>query len=375
MQPPTFHQQGRINLTNLKSQIAKQLGPDRTQMYFTFLSRLIAQKLSKTEFNKFCIIILGRENIPLHNKLIRSILRNAYHAKSPPPLGDKSVLKQTGVFLKKSPKGNEHLTKPSFIQCNGDALLPSPRKRRTGVSDRKSPLGSNGRIDETSKNGILGACDWKRPVHNHLTGPAEQPATMPHTENSWVSMEGGENVEKMGELNSIRSLQAPLGVPLCPLNAGGARKSLPSASSSTCGSSNYDAGELCHTECLRKWMEKIAEAQGMGVTLDCANLLNNSLDVYLKRLIKSTLELSRASPTKNPIFKQQVHEKPLNGIWLGNQMHVQSSNEASGTGYGHRNHCTVSLRDFQVAMELNPQQLGEDWPLMFEKICIRSSES
>ncbi|KAH7837984.1 hypothetical protein Vadar_020452 [Vaccinium darrowii] len=37
-------------------------------------------------------------------------------------------------------------------------------------------------------------------------------------------------------------------------------------------------------------------------------------------------------------------------------------------------HCTVSLLDFRVAMQLNPQQLGEDWPLLLEKICIRLSE-
>jgi hypothetical protein len=32
------------------------------------------------------------------------------------------------------------------------------------------------------------------------------------------------------------------------------------------------------------------------------------------------------------------------------------------------------MLDFKVAMELNPQQLGEDWPLLLEKICMHSFE-
>ncbi|KAG6388415.1 hypothetical protein SASPL_149841 [Salvia splendens] len=57
MQPP--HQHSMINLDELKAQIV--------------------------EFNKLCLRGLERENIPLHNQLIRSILRNASCAKSPPP--------------------------------------------------------------------------------------------------------------------------------------------------------------------------------------------------------------------------------------------------------------------------------------------------
>ncbi|CAM8962221.1 unnamed protein product [Rhodiola kirilowii] len=34
----------------------------------------------------------------------------------------------------------------------------------------------------------------------------------------------------------------------------------------------------------------------------------------------------------------------------------------------------LSLLDFKVAMELNPHQLGEDWPSIFEKICMYSFE-
>lgn len=405
MPRPISHQQGRINLGDLKLQIAKQLGPDRTQMYFGCLTKLLAQKLTKAEFNKFCLLILGRENIPLHNKLIRSILKNAYGAKTPPPVAEKIALNQTGGFPKKSLHGNDPLSQlqakkpPLHSQCNGNILPPAPLKKRI----QKSPLGTNGRVDENTQqslvtsdkipikeNGMLGRCNWKRPLQHYF---AEQPTKVPRKENlslhhqialhrmglvEAAAMEDKEKLKKSNVLNSTRrSIRAPLGVPLRPPSVGRTRRSLLSGSSSTCVGSNYDNGELCHTEVLRKLMEKVAKAQGIGVTLDCANLLNNALDTYLKRLIKPTVEIARVrsthEPTKHPVFKQQVNGRLFNGIWAGNHMHVQNI-ESFNVNNGHRNQYMVSLRDFQAAMELNPQQLGENWPLLLEKICIRSYE-
>ncbi|KAL0904667.1 hypothetical protein M5K25_026797 [Dendrobium thyrsiflorum] len=582
-------QQGRINLSDLKLQIAKQLGPDRTRMYFGCLNRFLAQKLTKTEFNKLCFLILGRESIPLHNELIRSILKNAYEAKTPPPVGERIVLNQTGAFVKKSLHENDPLSQsqtatPSpLIHCNGDILPPSPRKKRT----RKSPLGSNGtanvyaqqsfvpsversikengtlgpgyrkrpvqhyqsgleeqpakvpraensllhdqislhrrglveavgmeedvKLKESNdlnsssrplpaplvhaqesfvpsdqilikEDGILGPCDRKNTVQHYQSGFAEQPAKVPRMENSLLhdqislhqkglikslAMEDEEKLKESNDLNStIRPLQAPLvyaeqpfvpsvgilikengilgpcdrknqvqhyqsglaeqqvkiprkensflhdqislhrkvlvksvaledekklkesndlnstrrpprppvGAPFRPPRVGGKRKSLSSASNSTCGSSNYDNGELCDTEELRKLMEKVAEAQGIGVTLDSANLLNNALNTYLKRLIKSTVDLARVRSTHEPT-KHPVNEKPLSGFWPGNHMHVQNSVESSlNVNNGHGNQYKISLQDFQVAMELNPQQLGQGWPLLLEKISMRSNE-
>ena len=144
-------------------------------------------------------------------------------------------------------------------------------------------------------------------------------------------------------------------------------------------SSSYDCGELCHTEVLKQRMEKITEAQVLGeVTMDSANLLNNGLDAYLKRLIKSCAEIVRArkghEPIKQLAYKQQPHGKPINGVWLRDHMQGQSIGGRLESAHGLKNHSTVSLQDFRVAMELNPQQLGEDWPLLLEKICIRSCE-
>lgn len=83
MQPP---QSSRIDLGDLKAQIVKKLGNDKSKRYFFYLSRFLGQKLSKVEFDKVCVRVLGRENIQLHNQLIRSILKNACVAKTPPPI-------------------------------------------------------------------------------------------------------------------------------------------------------------------------------------------------------------------------------------------------------------------------------------------------
>ncbi|KAG1364130.1 hypothetical protein COCNU_11G009570 [Cocos nucifera] len=402
----------RINLGDLKSQIAKKLGPERAQRYFGYLNQLLARKLSKPEFNKFCLLILGRENIPLHNQLIRSILKNAFHAKTPPPLAhDKAPLKPIGSTGKKSPQGVDRInrapaasTPSAAIWSNGDMLPPSPRKVRSGIRDRRikdrpHPLRPDhlslvpSDEDIVRENCIMGPCDLKRPVQHHQGGPAEQPAKRSRMENlsphdrasvhSKDMVEDGEEVEQNNDLNSKRGpLQAPLGIPFCPASVGGAQRSLPlvTSTSTVSFSSNYDDSELCHTKALKKWLEKIAESQGLGgVTMECANLLNNGLDAYLKNLIRSCVELVGAraghEPIKHPAYKQkQPVVKPINGFWPGKHLHIQGSGGSSEGTHDLRKLCPISLQDFRVAMELNPPQLGEDWPLLLEKICLRSFE-
>ncbi|KAG0498347.1 hypothetical protein HPP92_003038 [Vanilla planifolia] len=397
--------QGRINLGDIKLQIEKQLGPERTQLYFNYLSRLLAQKLSKPEFNRFCLHILGRENIPLHNQLISSILKNAYQGKTPPPLVvDKIALNLKGAIGKKL-QTNDSLsqfeTRPpnSLIHCNGDALSPSPRKSRTAI-DQKScagPHGLNGRIElhahqsfvpsdeyTVKENGILGPCDWKRPLQQHQGGHAEQPTKRPRTENSSLHLDQasqhGEKIAESKDVNSTKTtLQEPLGILYKPTKVSRMQRCSASASSTSRLRGNFNIRELCHTEDLRNQMEKLTEVHGLGVTLDCANLLNNALDAYLKRLILPSIELARARSTseqiKNPFFKQHGCKKLFNGIWPGNHMHVQGTGDGSmDDNHLCRKHCMISLQDFKVAMELNPQQLGENWPLLLEKICMSSFE-
>ncbi|KAF8392855.1 hypothetical protein HHK36_021094 [Tetracentron sinense] len=434
MQPS--QQNSRINLARVKSQIVKKLGTDRSKRYFYYLNRLLSQNLSKGEFDKLCYQMLGRENLPLHNLFISSILKNACHSKVPPPIHEWEVRKSTRADGKKSPSREDgyqqngpcptptHAPGPS-IWSNGNVLPISPRNGRSGIRDRRlrdrlSPLGPNGKEEFSShqsvttndcvtkvvmENGDLIPCDLQRPVQNHQ-GLAEQlvneqevmlhhftknpqikrsvdGAVSVHSngQDEVVVVEEGDEEEQSNNFNSTRSpLRAPLGIPFCLASIGGARRAIPVASSSTFAGS-FDSGGLFDTETLRKHMEEIAGAQGLeGVSMDCSNLLNIGLDAYLKRLIGSCIELVGArakygyEPTKHPSYKQQPHGKLLNGVLPGHHLQMQSSGGPLEGMQEQAIRCPISLLDFKVAMELNPQQLGEDWQLMQEKICMRSFE-
>ncbi|KAK7311831.1 hypothetical protein RJT34_10215 [Clitoria ternatea] len=419
MQP---QQSSRIDLGELKAQIIKKLGAEKSRRYFYYLNRFLSQKLCKTEFDKLCFRVLGRENLPLHNHFIKSILKNACQAKTPPPIQPLG-LQNSGEHATDISPGREdghEQSVASFQNQNhkspvwSNGVLPgSPGKLRSGIRDRKlrdrpSPLGPNGKVDSVShksigtedcgskldpENGILTPCDYQRPMQ-HLQAVAELP------ENERVDaaqrpagklrlhgkgpaemsiVEDGEEVDQLNRLGSSRSpLKAPLGIPYCSASVGGARKALPVGRAGDFDSC-CDSGSLSDTDILRRRMEQIAAVQGLGtVSMDCANMLNNMLDVYLKRLIRSCVELvgaRSANELRKPLApKQQMQGKVINGMWPNNHLHMQGIGGSAEALPERRTPCSVSLHDFKVAMELNPRQLGEDWPLLLEKISMQSFE-
>ena len=412
----------RINLVELKALIVKRIGADKSKRYFYYLNKFLSQKLSKTEFDRSCYRVLGRENLPLHNHFIKSILKNACQAKTPPPVQLIGPPKSGALVNNVSPgreDGHEQSVanfqnQNTSIWSNG--VLPvSPRKSRSGVRDRKlkdrpSPLGPNGKVDSVAhqstatedsgskvdmENGILTPCDYQRPMQhlqavdelpeNGMGDVIQRPLEKPRIHGKGpieVSIvEDGEEVEQLNRLNFSRSpLIAPLGIPYCTASVGGARKAL-TVNSTGDFVSCCDSGRLSDTDTLRRRMEQIATVQGLGgVSTECANMLNNVLDVYLKRLIRSCVDLVGArsgnEPRKLPVSKQQIQGKVINGVWPNNHLHVQSAGGMAEPEPEpeHRPPRTVSLHDFKVAMELNPQQLGEDWPLQLEKISVQSFE-
>ena len=289
----------------------------------------------------------------------------------------------------------------------------SPRKIRSvfrGLKprDRPSPLGPNGKVDSVSQqsigtedtgnkgdmeNGILNPCDYQRPIQHLQTvaelpenekgdavqRPAEKPRIHGKGPAEMSIVEDGEEVDQLNRLSFSRSpLLAPLGIPYCSASVGGARKTLPVLSPGDFDSC-CDSGRLYDTDTLRRRMEQIAAVQGLGgVSMECANMLNNMLDVYLKRLVRSCVELVGARSTnelrKPPAPKQQIQGKVINGMWPNNHLHAQSAGGLAEPAPEHNPLCAVSLHDFKVAMELNPQQLGVDWPLLLEKISMQSFE-
>ncbi|MQL86626.1 hypothetical protein Taro_019154 [Colocasia esculenta] len=406
--PPPPPQHPRIDLAELRSQISRKLGPERSQFYFNCLNRLLSQKLSKSQFDKLCFAALGRENIPLHNQFIRSILRNASQAKVPPPAAHHrdalKLSKDVGKNASSTGSGLHPTAAVIPIWSNGKIRSTSCR-----VRDQPSPLGPNGKSNNAiahqllvpsdvaaiRENGDSFPCDLKRHLQHQQGRPAGVPSKKQRAERSLpleqVTVHGKDPLDlvledgKFDQADGAQSiggpLQAPLGIPYFSASIGGARRAapLPTCSSSDGFPSNYFSGELCHTEDLRKRMQEIAEVQGLGsVTMECANLLNNGLDAYLKRLIRSCVELggamSRNEPISYSVFKEQPHGKIMNGIRPGNHMHIHSSAGYLDGTPEQKNCGPVSMLDFRVAMELNPQQLGEDWPLLLEKVRLHSCE-
>ncbi|KAK6147952.1 hypothetical protein DH2020_018864 [Rehmannia glutinosa] len=264
------------------------------------------------------------------------------------------------------------------LSNGGDMLLPvSPRKARTGSrdrrsGDRRSALGPNGKTSfapqlstenkSSDFNVILENGDLNPLQHHQVliqqaksentgTTPSKMPVVRRSPDESVVKNDGK-------DVSARSPLRAPLGVPLCPVSIGGARQALPPASSTFCD------GALLDSHTLRERMEHIAVAQGLeGVSADCANILNHGLDSYMKGLIRSCIEIVGARSghelTKNNNDKHHTH-KLINGVKPGQQYQMQNS----GVHLEQKIQCPISLQDFRVAMEMNPRQLGEDWPLL-----------
>ncbi|XP_047943262.1 uncharacterized protein LOC125190106 [Salvia hispanica] len=424
MQPP--HQHSRINLIELKTQIVKKLGPEGSNQYFYYLQKFLNLKLSKVEFEKLCLRVLGRENMSLHNQLIHSILRNASCAKSLPPACHKNDASKHGMhvgiqeFRSDGYQQNgshivmAHASGSPGLSNGGDILPVSPKKTRSGFrdrrgGDRRSALGPNGKTSfpplvAATTQPILENGDLKLPgseisvqeAEDERENMASHSAKMPAVRKSPDSPTGVHSKEQMElvgnhsrkEASSRSVLQAPLGVPLCTASIGGACRALPSASS--CRSiGTFDDNTLLDSHVLSDRVENIALAQGLkGVSVDCANVLNHGLDSYIKGLIRSCIELAGArsghESTMNSSNKSPTPVKLDNGVKPGHQHQMPNGrthpNQMLNNGADkyqmqeqkvlHK----ISLQEFRVAMELNPRQLGEDWPLLLEKICTHAFE-
>ncbi|KAK1363944.1 Transcriptional adapter like [Heracleum sosnowskyi] len=419
MQP--LNQHARINLAGLKAEIVRKIGPERSKHYFKLLDRLLKLKVNKAEFNKMCKGIVGRENIPLHNQFICAILENVYTAKVPPLANGVDAHKATKAVNGKEPLVDvleQNGFHPSINQppnpsafSNGNILPPSPKKARTGtrerrIGDRRSALSANGKAQQSlntqhsdfrvnSENGefITTSTSADRRTVQQNQGLKRQAdkdtqfldnqAVKLSKVSGTISVHSTDQTELLikkdvGEVSARRLINPPLGIPFCAASVGGARKLVPLASSSKFASS-FNSGDLLDTVTLKERMEQIATANGLeGVSIDTAKLLNSGLDAYLKGLVRSCHELvvarsGLAQSDHNP-QKHQAHLKMFNGFRSGYHYPTQSSSSPSEVKHEHRSGRPISLLDFRTAMELNPQQLGEDWPLLLEKLRARAVE-
>jgi hypothetical protein len=395
--PQQQQQNGRIDLRDLKAQMLKRLGPDRSRRYFGYLNGYLSERLSRQDFEKLCLQTLGQENLQLHNRLIRAILYNAYHGKcAPPPL---DAGRPVGSSVKKASQAAEVLN-----TCNSDAKLlqvqglrsvataqdhtfkdsmnnMGPKCRVAAVNPNQVTHGASGSLE----NGTLNPIELKR-LHFQQCEPVEPLAKHPRVEqlppnNMLLQRSMSSTAERSAEI--LRSpVRAPLGIPFCSASVGGARKFPPPpiVTGEDHFNSCFEDGGLFSTELLHRRMEKTAETLGLaGVTMHSAELLNIALDEYMKNLIRSSVELVGGSVQRDARkgtlpHKNQVYGNRINGVWLPNHVHMQSGSGSSGTTNEIGSNQLISVSDFKVAMQLNPQHLGENWPVLLEKICLCSSE-
>lgn len=322
----------RIDTLELKTLLYQKIGQQRAEKYFNLLNKLFSLQLSKSNFDKFCIRTIGRENLPLHNRLISSIVKNAALAKVPPPTV-KKLANSLNVKVTRAPQRN------TLQSLYGDAFPLSPRKSRSPrdrkFKDRPSPLGPNG-----SK------------VHQEIhQSPTELHSLGSRPPIEVLSVEDGEEVVSGSPgIQSRSPVTAPLGI---PMKTGKARKILYRNSAyGSLGSmpqSCQNSCELPDSRYLRSRLKQKLESEGLSISEDCANLLNVGLDVYLKRLMEPCVGLARSRISQTaPGF---------NGTLPGSyRVRPRIS--------------TVSVMDFSVAMENDPSKLGGDWSTQYERLCF-----
>ncbi|XP_073274746.1 uncharacterized protein [Primulina huaijiensis] len=330
----------RVDTLKLKDFIYRKIGPKRADDYFDQLEKFLSFKVNKADFDKSCIETIGRENLSLHNQLIQSILQNACHAKVPP----QKPRKVEGLGVKVSSGYQKYCAKSLY----GDMLLQSPRKCRSHVNrdrkfrDRPSPLGPLGKSPSLTVEETV--VTQEQPNGKDLQSLNSRPL-----------VDDGEEVNQVAGSTRFRrwgDITAPLGV----FQNNGASPNVPLALkrinfAETCQSSF----ELPDTRSLTSHLREKLASEGVGISLDCVNLINNSLDIFLKRLIEPCLGVARSHSNGRMIA---ATSGILQGRFTPRQLRPTSA----------------SMLDFRVAMESNPRILGDDWPTHLEKICTYALE-
>ncbi|XP_057806754.1 uncharacterized protein LOC131021536 [Salvia miltiorrhiza] len=341
----------RIDTIELKLQIEMRLGRQKTEQYFNLLNRYLSLKISKSDFDKLCINLLGRESVTLHNRLIRAIIRNAHLSKSPPPKCGKGK----ASLNVKVPNKYQWFGRDSVHESPTNGRIPTPWDCKS--KDRTSPLGPYGKPHSVPSEDSLLKVQEQHSATELLSLGSRPPVEV-------TSVEEGEEIEQLAGSPGTHSrspLSAPFGV---SLNKKGTREMLSHGSSQSVGVETcYNNGELPDTSSLRKRLKQALEMEGLNVSTDSANLLNSGLDIFMKRLLKPCLNLASSrseSKVSNKVY--HVARSSTNGIRPLTV--VQNSNQSF----------SVSMADFQVAMQSNSQILGEDWPILLEKMLCATEE-
>ncbi|KAH7331810.1 hypothetical protein KP509_20G051400 [Ceratopteris richardii] len=391
----------RIDVLELKACIVKKLGTEKADRYFSHFQSFIGSRLSKVELDKLVVMTIGKDNVGLHNQFVKAILTNAIKGKAPPPslppvhrAGKPSIKPHSPCIT--SEDTIPHAS-PSTLS-NGDSLLRSPHHGRSLVArdHRGSNLGPREDHPTPDLSRPTQQLDWGAKQLSTETGslrhPLKRARVMPQTPkaNASVIDSGCQQSIKAQILPPISletSIKSSLGV--CfhgGMTDTGLRKPVLHAFPfHTLLQSGLDkefehSGDLPDSDLLQSLMEQSAISEGLeGVSRDGAVLLNVALDMYLKRLIKSCIDISKAkassqsdseriaeassSQDKEAFANMKVH-LGVNGVSLRPMAELLKRDKE-------QMQASLSLTDFKAAMNTCPQQLGENWPVQLEKISFR----
>ncbi|CAK9234791.1 unnamed protein product [Sphagnum jensenii] len=324
-----------------------------------------------------------------------------------------------------------------------------PGFRDRKATERPSPLGNHRAEASTSQgtpsedeapraleNGNLASPDLLRPLQqsnsafevlNLDNSPSVPPLKRPrygdhHSNNADVKsevtgseMEQEEEVEEDEDAEDVEDedddddeqevlwmnsyLQPPLGISFCiPSSASWAAgvSMLPGRITHTLLGDALDvdcltASDLPDTETMQRRIQQGAVVENglQGVSAECANVVNLALDLYLKALIKPTIELVQSKRAGNRekmasckenggagyLEKERKREASflpqqnlVHGLWLKDSTGVSADATSEG---GEKGFSGITPLDFYVAMDLHHQILGENFPIHLERILLR----
>ncbi|KAL6894013.1 hypothetical protein ACP4OV_008111 [Aristida adscensionis] len=260
----------RVDVAELKQRLEKRLGRQRAAKYFAHLTMLLNLKLSKVEFDRVCFATIGRENIALHNALIRGIIGNALSGVPPPS--------------RQAATGQSGTTTATSGQCVGVAL---------------PAVGNVGAVVDS--------------------GDGELERELGAAVRKVVSVEDGEEVEQVRSVPRVQSrsqITAPLGIPVVGSSALRTRRM--DGPMDLC----YDSGHLLDTGSLCEGLRRRLQNGGIGITAQSVDALNRGLDEFLRRLIKPCMDLSRVRSSSRIISKaDERFTARINGLHKPNQRH------------------------------------------------------
>ncbi|KAL6622510.1 hypothetical protein ACP70R_032389 [Stipagrostis hirtigluma subsp. patula] len=313
MQPPA-KKLARVDTLGLRALLVKRLGNQRVELYLRSLKRFLGSQLGKDEFDKICVAALGKENIKLHNLLIRSILSNACMSVEPPPSKQAATGNSQTSTVSNGPSASQVLPVRRVWPV-------ASRERRFG--DKPSPLG-------------------KSPLGH--PGPGEFVSAGSKALQEVISVEDGEEVDQARGSPVCVQSRSPI---RAPLGFSKAQNSQPSTSCSfdVC----YNNGELPDSESLSKLLEAKLKAQGLTVPRECADVLNSGLNAYICQMLRACLGIAKARQNQNTMRMPYANGRAVAAA-NGGQNHGLCPE--SGGCY------EASLLDFWTAVRSNARLVG-----------------